>query len=336
MLREAREIGLGQIFEAKLRNGKDVPYPVLCVESKEGVRKIPVLSVRDPKHKFLIAEKIVSGEVGAFGVGVVGVLKAVGKDPSKDIEGGKKFWEIKKGRGITDKVPMMMLPEHHDKIVDYDKLHEDFAYLKDPEERRKFYGTLPFHAILPLADNAIINKDVFVTTAEDSKSKPLDQQASIPTVCVFFSGGDRAWERIAQLAYKINPNVHLGISSLNDHGEQSPYNLSELVQYVNKKQRADFDFFVDDPIVAKYDIRSSMTIVRLPHKGEVPEITIVRKGSIGAETLRKHMGNMRVGGHPVRELASAKFAGHGHPEEIRNKGLDDRVLQYLREARIFI
>jgi len=331
MLREMQETNEGRPFNAQLREGKDMPYPLLHIESERGIREIPVFSVRNTDHHRLIAEHIVSGDVGVFGVGVIGILKAIPRDSVNESEGKKTFWEIKKGRKLEDKVPMMMLPEHHSKIVDYDKVHPDFAYLKDPEKRRKFYGTIPFHTILPLAEGAKINKSVFVTTFEDSKKKPLDQQSSIPTVCVFFSGGDKAWESIAQLAYSINPDVHLGISSLNDHGEHSPYDFDELKEYINKKKEADFDFVVDDPIVAKYKIRSSMTIIRLPQVGESPEITIVRKGSIGTDTLRRHMEDMKDGGHLIRELASAKFASHGHPEDVRLKGLDDKVIQYLRE-----
>ncbi|MDP2586111.1 MAG: hypothetical protein Q8P29_04500 [Candidatus Levybacteria bacterium] len=321
-----------QSFVARLEENRGGPYPFLRVESQEGPREVPVLSVRNSDHHRLIAEHIVSGSTGVFEVGVIGVLKAIPSDSAINNGGEKVFWEIKRGRKLEDKVPMMMLPEHHDKVIDYDKIHPDFAYLKDSGKRRKFYGTIPFHAILPLADGAIINQNVFVTTPEDSKKKPLDQQVSNSTVCVFFSGGDKAWNNIAQLANTINPNVHLGISSLNDHEEQSPYDFKELIDYVNKKQRIDFNFIVEDPIVAKYQIKSSMTIIRLPQVGEPPEIVIIRKGSIGADTLRRHMGNMRNGGHLVRELASAKFASHGHSEEVRGKGLDDRVLGYLSEV----
>jgi hypothetical protein len=329
MVKESLEIINKQPFTVRLKEGK--LYPSLHVESEEGTRDIPVFSVRNSEHYKLIAEHVTSGSVGAFEVGVIGIVKAVSSDPLKDNGGGDFFWKVKKGRERADKVPMMMSPEQHDLIVDYNLIHPSFAFLKDAKKRREFYGKFPFHVVLPLAEGAKVNKDVFVTTVDDSRKKTSDQHMSYSTVCIFYPGEDKAWDNITQLANTINPNVHLGITSFNDHNEQSPWNFDELISYCNSKQKADFSFVVRDPIVAKHEIKSSMTIIKLPHINEPLAISVMRKGSIGIETLRTHVKNITGEDIPIIELKSAKFASHGHVEEIRNKGLDDRVLRYLRE-----
>lgn len=316
-----------QPFTVRLEENNNGHYPFLHIDSLEGARSIPVFSVRNPDHHKLIAEWASSGAVVAFEVGVMGVMIAVNKDPKiKDGSWGR-FWEVKRGRDATDKVPIMMLPKDMDEIVDFNRLHEDFDYLKDPKKRQVFFGTLPFHTILPLREDANINHAVFVTTSEDTRKKPADQFVPVSTVCLYVQGGDKTWEKVAQLINIFNPNVHLGISSLNDHGEHSPYDLYELIKYIQEKQRVDFDFVITDEIVRKYKIRSSMTQIRLPLKGEAPEILVVRNGPIGSDTLSKHTG------HKVRVLPTAKLASHGHSSDVRSKGLDDRILGYLRDVK---
>lgn len=315
-----------QSFVVRLDENKGGHSPLLNIESEEGIkREIPVYSVREPLHHKMIARSAISGKVVLFEVGVIGFMIAVSNDPAKD-GNSEKFWELKRGRDRADKVPIMMLPEDQDKIVDFDKLHPDYHYLKDPKNRQKFFGTFPIHTILPLREEIMdINRDVFVTTLEDTIGKPADQFVSVPTVCVYSQGGDKTWETITKLASSLDPNVYLGISSFNDHGEHSPYDFGDLIEYVQRKQRVDFDYVVRDPIVAKYNIRSSMTQIRLPLKGETPEIRIVRKGPVGIDMLRQHARP-----HSVMELASAEFASNGHPGGIPIA--DGRINAYLAEA----
>jgi hypothetical protein len=328
MLKEI-EIKERQSLAVEFDESKNKRYPFLNVKSAEGIKRIPVLSVRNPNHHIQIAEWIASGHVGALEAGVIGVLIAVPDDPLVNDHNSKKFWEVKRGRGVLDKVPMMMSPEQHDNVVDYSKIHPDFKFLKDLGKRREFFGKYPFHTILPVASYAMIDKDVFITTPEDSQKKSSDpeQWISEPTVCVFFPGGDSAWRNISGLTSYINPDSHVGVSSLNDHGEKSPFDLDELINYVNNKQRVDFDFLIQDPVARSAEIRSSHTQIRLPLEDEPAEILVIRKGSVSTNMLREHFG-----GYPIRELKSAKFASHGHSEKIRNKGLDDRVLNYLKKA----
>lgn len=304
---------------------KEAIYPFLRIESPQEVRQVPVYSVREPFHYSAIAKAIASGAVIAFEVGVMGIMIAV-EDPRTGKDNWKKFWEVKRGRASQDKVPMMMLPKDQYKVVDFNKLHKDFQYLRDPQKRHEFFGSLPFHTILPFKESVRhINRDAFVTTSEDSKKKPADQYVPSSTICIYFQGGDKVWVNIAERVKHYNPYVQLGISSLNDHGEQSPYTFEELVGYVNKKQRIDFDYVVRDPIAARAQIKSSHTQIRLPLEGEPAEILVVRKGPVSAETISKHTG------HPVRVLASAKFASRGYPENV---SLDGRVLEYLKEANL--
>lgn len=306
-----------KILSVVYDEGKGKPHPFLRINSKEGLRVIPVYSVREPSHQEKIAQCMTSGDVVVFeAAGVMGFMVAVNCDQSKGDDNWKKFWEVKRGRSSTDKVPIMMLPEDQYKIVDFDKLHSEYRYLKDPERRKSFFGALPFHTILPLKDDAKeINRDVFVTQAGGP-----NKQA---TICLYFQGGDRVWRDIAELTRSVNSGVHLGISSFNDHGEPPPYDFDELLTYIVIKQRMDFGFVVRDPIAAKHGIRSSHTQIRLPLIGEQPYIIVVRKGPVSADTISKHTG------HTVKISENAKFASRGEPEDV---DLGKRVSQYLKEA----
>ncbi|MBI2028142.1 MAG: hypothetical protein HYT07_00900 [Candidatus Levybacteria bacterium] len=309
----------------KISHDKNVGglHPLLKVEGENGTKSIPILSVREKAHHEAIANAMVSGDAVAFEVGVVGLMIAVG-DKRLGGNAWKTFWEVKKGRAPEDKVPFMMLPEDHDKVVDFTKIHEDFQFLKDAEARKKFFGALPFHTILPIReDNESLNRNAFVTTPEETLKKPADQRLSESTVCIYWQGGDTDWRRIAELAKKINPDVYLGITSLNEHGKPSPWNFSELLKHIEDGRGKELNHIVQDPVIAKADIKSSHTQVRVPLKGEKPAIIIVRKGPISADTINKFTG------FPVRTLESAKLASRGHSPDV---SLDERILEHLQKV----
>jgi len=300
----------------------------LIVGSHEGLRRIPVYSIRNSKSHPDISRAIASGKPIAFEVGVIGILIAVSASADEGNDNGSKFWTIKKGRSPNDRVPMMLRPKDHPKVVDYNKLHPDFRYLADDKEaRERFYGNLPLHTILPVrTDTETINRQVFVTTPTDLQGKPTDQYVPCPTVCLYFQD-DEDWMNIAEQAHQLNPNVMFGITSFNDHGQPSPFNFNELLEYVQRRGKVDFEAVVRDPIVEKADIRSSHTQIRLPLEGEAPEILIVRKGPVSADAIRETTG------HPVRVLESAKLAGRGHPDDV---DLYSRVVSYLEAAKVNI
>jgi hypothetical protein len=318
-----------KLFSATFNENQSSLFPFLNINTGDGTTKIPVFSLRQPEHQNIIAKWIASGRAGAVEIGVMGVLKAVSPENDIDTYSGNTFWKVKKGRGPLDKIPVLMPPDDHARIVDYARLHPDFAFLEDPENRRRFFDKYPFHTILPVAPEAEINVDVFVTTPEESRRKYADpdQWTAASTICAFFLGGDCIWEKIAGLVSQLNPAIKIGISSLNDHGEQPPYDFYEFVSYVNLKQRMDYDFVIQDPVIRRSQIRSSFTQIRLPLRGEAPEVLVTRKGSLSTDLLKKHLG-----GYAIRELSSAKTASHGHSEEVRRIGLDDRVLDYLERA----
>ncbi len=297
------------------------PHPFIRVESEYGLLSIPVYDVRNKDHHGLIVNSLNSGTMGAFEVGVIGLLKAVG-DQRVEKENWKRLLNVKKGRTSGDKFPFMMHPKDHDLVVDFSKLHPDFHFLVDPIAREKFYGKIPFHTVLPFRENnEWLNREAFVTTAEESIRKPGDQQVGISTVCIYFPGGDPIWKDILR---RVNPTLALAITSLNDHGEPSPWNYDELLDHTRKKRRVDFRFVIRDEIVANAKISSSHTMIRLPHMEERSEILIMRKGPVSADTISKFTG------FPVRILDSAKLATRGHPEGVR---LDDRVLEYLQKVK---
>jgi len=316
----------GKSFAVKY--DESVPgYGLLKVESSEEFRQIPVYSIRNPDHHKLIAKSISSGAPGAFeAAGVIGILIAV-KDSRAGDDSYEQFWKIKRGRQSQDKVPMMLPPRHQWSIVDFDELHPDFRYLKDSKNREKFYGQLPLHVIWPFKETASnVNRKAFVTTKEDYDNKPEDQRVGVSTVCIYFQD-DEDWRRVAEFGKRFNPHVFFGISSFNDHGEQPPFDFEELMQYVRLKQRVDFDYVIRDSIATNANIKSSHTQIRPPLWYESPEIRVVRRGPVSAETISAHTG------HPVITLKSARLASRGHPEDVN---LDPNVFKYINDANLHI
>lgn len=302
---------------------------VFHVSSPEfGEKSVPILSIRNPEDHHRIGETIASGVPVAFEVGVIGVLLAV-NDPYTPLpDNWKAFWEIKRGRQSTDKVPMYMPPEHQWKIVDFEKLHPEFRKLKSMPEREKLYGNLPLHIIMPFKEKAKdVNTKVFVTYPEDAKNKPQDMQVPVPTVCLFFQE-DRDWRYVAEHAMKVNPFAYYGVTSFNDHGEPSPWTLDDLADYTVKKGiLPPYDAIVEDPIFRMANIMSSHTQVRLPLVGEDPTIKIVRMGPVSGEMIEKQTG------YKTEVLPSAKFAASGHPE---GTDLSENVYSYIKQANNFI
>ena len=302
---------------------------LFVADREAGVEKdIPIFSVREPAHHKDIARAVASGVPVAFEVGVIGVLLAV-NDPYTPLpDNWRTFWEIKRGRQPTDKVPMLMPPEHQWKIVDYDKLHPEFRRLRNLKDREKLYGQLPLHVIMPFKESAIdVNRNVFVTEPKDTMSKPADLQVPVSTVCLFFQE-DKDWRKVAEHASYINPFAYYGVTSFNDHGEPSPWTLDDLATYTVKKGiLPPYDVIVEDPIFREANIMSSHTQIRLPLVGEKPPIKIVRMGPVSGEMIEKQTG------YTTEVLPSAKFAASGHPE---GTDLSENVYNYIRQANNFI
>lgn len=285
----------------------------------EGEKEIPVYSIRNRDHHESIARLIASGKPVAFNVHVIGVLIAV-QDPRGRSDNWREFWRIKNGREPQDKVPFMMLPRHQYRVVDFEKVHQYFRYLKNPDKRREFYGRLPLHVIYPVKQNAaFIHQNAFITTFEDTLKKPEDQRVAVPTICVF-SQADSDWEHVAERAARLNHHALFGVTSFNDHGEQPPFNKAQFMDYIGGKGVLDVEGFVDDEFA---NGASSHTQIRLPLVGERPELVVVRRGLISADLIKAQTG------HEVRVLESAKVASRGHPPEAN---LDNLFFGFIQDV----
>lgn len=318
----------GDFLTAEHRTRADGGREFYVSSPEYGEKSVPIMSIRNPADHRRIGETIASGVPVAFEVGVIGVLLAV-NDPYTPLpDNWRTFWEIKRGRQPTDKVPMYMPPEHQWKIVDYEKLHPEFRKLRSMPEREKLYGNLPLHIIMPFKESAKdVNQNVFVTYPQDLQNKPKDLQVPIPTVCLFFQE-DKDWRRVAEHAMKVNPFAYYGVTSFNDHGEPSPWSIDELAAYTVKKGvLPPYDAIVEDHIFRAADIRSSHTQVRLPLVGEDPTIRIVRMGPVTGEMIERQTG------YQTEVLPSAKFAASGHPE---GTDLSANVYSYIRQANEFV
>ena len=311
--------------------GEIQPHLILPTRERAGFlgiknNIIPVFSVRIPEQHYQIAQATSSKKPVAFEApGVFGILLAV--ENSRELNtNGHQFWTLKQGRERADKVPFMLPPRDLPRIIDLNKVHPDYHHLRNAKDREQFWGNLPFHLIGPVIDNIpVVRPEVFITTPEDSQKKPPDQYVPVSTVCAYFQN-DEDWDNIARLSNRFTHRSLFGITSFNDNGEQPPFNIHELAQYMNLKTQngsttfLDIEAIVIDEAAEKTNIRSSQTQVRLPLPFESPELIIIRQGPVSPRMLSEQTG------HPVKVLNSAKTASRGHPD---NHDLTSYLIEFL-------
>lgn len=280
----------------------------------DGEKKIvPVLNFREDSHKKDIARALISGEpVAAFGIGNYGL--AVGVDHPRRgrfSDSWEYYWRFKPDRPRDAHIPILLPPKNWDLIVDLRKIHPQFRRMFYRENLEKMYKEAVIsHIIAPTFNFAPhINHPAFVTSKESKNSVSA------------FWWDDPDLEEIADIAMRLDPNVLIGISSFNDHGENPAFNYEEVKEYVIKKKKVPFKYIVMDPVGESVEVKSSHPQFKVPEKGEKPVWKVVRRGSVSVKRFLRatHMPFNAEGED------EAPFAPRAYPEDINLDSLVDRV-----------
>lgn len=276
----------------------------------ERLKCIPVYNLRNDSHKEDIAKALISGKPGtAFGVGNYGYVVGI-DNPRRERHPNSwmEFWNFKPERPKDAHIPILLPPKYWNSIVDFSKIHPDFKSLFTREKLNKLYkDAVIFHIVAPTFDFAPhINHPALITNENGSKSVSA------------FWWDDPDMEEIADIAIRLDPNMLIGISSFNDHGENPAFSYEEVIGYILKKKRVPFEFIVRDPIGEEVQVRSSHPQFKVPEKGEKGIWKVVRRGSRSVKRF------LTATGLPFKADGehSAPFAPRAYSEDVN---LDDLV-----------
>src|SRR3989344_1544942 len=280
-------------------------------------KEVSVFNLRDDRHKEDIAKALISGEpVAAFGIGNYGL--AVGIDHPRRgrfPDSWEHYWRFKPDRPKDAHIPILLPPKYWNSIIDFRKIHPEFRKMFTRENLERAYReAVIFHIIAPTFDFAPhINQPALIT----SKDGKLSVSA--------FWWDDPDLKEIADIAMRLDPNVLIGISSFNDHGENPAFNYEEVIGYIIRKRRVPFKYVIRDEIGESIGVRSSHPQFKVPEKGDDPVWRVVRKGSVSVE---KFLAATHLP-FPVEGQEEAPFAPRSHPEKTN---LDDLVDKVHRET----
>lgn len=315
--------------DVKYPSNRSMPW-LMDVKIGDQRKRVPVYHCREDLHKEAIAKHFADSEVCvAFGVGNYGVAILL-DDPrrTKHPDAWKGFSRIKPDREPFDKVPIFISPKDFHQVVDFDAMHPEFArLLRDRDWREKLWRDgVSFHIVVPVPADAHYIHPILITTPQDLKKagKPAEQLVNVNTASIF-RWHDPDWLEIADIITRYNPFGTAGISSFNEHGEQSVYIFDEAVEWVIKKKRCPFDFVVRDEVGESVGVRSSHPQIRVPLRGESPEWIGLRHGAISFE------GWLRAINSPfgIRVLPTAKVASRATTPDTN---LDDLVFEVKRRT----
>lgn len=281
-------------------------------QKRKGYHKVSRLSFRDSSHLNKIVKELVHKDrpIAFYGWGVSGMVGRVDEKSES-----QKFWLFKNNRPLGAKIPLLEPPEYAVNHIDWQKVHPKFRYLKDPKQLKKLWSSkFPFHLIFPYRiEGNSLNQSV-VTPAFDKEVAP---DTPTPTFCLFWVE-DPALIALINEVKKTGEDIYLGVSSLNDHGEQPPFNTSELETYLKKKKIGHYSMIVEDPLLEPLDIASSHSQFVAPLNNQEPVWTMKRKGSLSADGFSKSTGL------PVKVATDIKVAARRESYEIE---LDDKLFQ---------
>lgn len=251
---------------------------------------IAVVSFRDPRHLDLVVDYTMSDKPFAFhGWGVMGAGKRVDKKSN--------FWGhhlmLKKGRSLGSKIPLLEPPEYAVKHIDWNAVHPSLQYLKDPKEFAKLWSSgRPFHIIAPYNAKGDTLTPAVVTSAYD---KEVASHTSVYTVCIFWIN-DPALVEFMKRVKKIDYQIQIGVTSLNDPGQLPDFFTDKLIETFKKNGVTLYDLVVEDPLLEPLQIASSHSQFALPLKDQLePVFTVKRKGSLSPAEFSRLTGFKVVG-----------------------------------------
>jgi len=278
------------IAEKEIRPGveykqrESISFPELGVE-------IPVYDIRNLFDHITIAQEIAKGRQMAMFGGVWGGFQGVrGREESGN---GYLKW-AKKDRPKEAKYAVMIPPAKSHEIIDWSLVHEDLRFLEDPDSFKSLWGThgAYLHVIAPVRSDAQF-PDVFVTSPDEYAKRYPDHPRISSSTAAFLWRADPYYERFADLVDRFsNSTTHIGVTSLNKHGEKPPYTFEEFVAHLRdgKADPREVHLVVRDSIYEKSEALGSHTQIKLPLVDEEGVVKILRVGTLSPQGLERRTG----------------------------------------------
>lgn len=261
------------------------------LEIKEIGVKIPIFDLRNLDDHEAIASSIAIGARVAFFGGVWGVFKGVEHTKKEELF----FHIIKTGRPKEAKIAMLTQPKVAVDMIDWSKVHPQFRNLQDPQEFDRLWSSHGsfLHIIGPVSPELYDLPGVFITTPEDFKARYPNLKPIKHSTACFVWHDDPYLENVVKRTEELSPKkIHIGVSTLNTHGQEPPYAYEELIGYLSDGRidpRA-IDLVVRDKIYEDYEAFGSHTQIRVPLDSEEPVLKVVRIGSLSPDGFRNSTG----------------------------------------------
>lgn len=309
------EVSHHQAFKALQRPDSVKVETIPLVDGS--VKKISILSFRNHQHYSRVVECLVNDKPIAFhGWGVSGVCGRIDAESNFS-----KFWDLKTGRPPGSKVPLLEPPHFATSHIDWDSIHPQYKYLKDPNELNKLWSSrLPFHLIFPYNFKGKSLSKAVITQAYD---QDVPSDISVPTFCMFWMA-DPAVDHLVRKVKNRDSGIQLGVTSLNESGQLPPFNTNDLLAHLRERRIDQYDIVVEDPLIEPINIASSHSQFRVPLVGDEPKFTMIRQGNLSAK------GFTRYSGLPVVIADKVKMAARAASV---NEDLDGKVLEAARKIR---
>lgn len=252
---------------------------------------IPVFDLRNLDHQAEAAKLLTRGARMAMYGGVWGGFRAVKRWDFAE----RFFHQVKVGRPEEAKIPLMTLPEDAVRIIDWSRVHADFRFLEDYWNFAKLWESHGafLHIIAPVRETLKSLPPIFVTSAEEfDRRYPNSTPVSSPTIAGVWRD-DPYLRHFATLIRRYShTDMHIGVSTLNPHGEEPPYTFEEFKKdlSVGRIPAESIDLIVKDGLYEETEAFSSHTQLRLPLTGETPTLKVVRIGSLSPEGFKQATG----------------------------------------------
>ena len=300
-------------LDVKKNGPKGIWYIDVNINNKR-LPPIPVFHIREDSHKKDIAQALVSGEpVVAFGIGNYGLAIGV-EDPrrGRNPNSWNGWWDFKPERPIESKVPILLPWKHWSRVMDKRKLHPNIRPLFTYEKLKQLYRDgIVFHIKTATYDRAPhIDNRCFI---QEENGKRM--------ISLLF-GDDPDIYEVADLAFRFDPQVLVGISSYNPRGENPAFSFEEVLEMILRTKKVGFKYLVRDEVGEAVGVRSSMSIFVV----EEDHFYEQRRGSISKE---KFIQALALNNTYVRSDNNPVYAARGHK---KNRTLDNLVEEVQRRS----
>lgn len=277
------------IAEQEIRPGVEYRGRESISFSELGV-EIPVYDIRNLSDQADIAREIAKGRQMAMFGGVWGGFQGI----SADVESEGYLKWAKQDRPKEAKYVVMTPPAKSHELIDWSQVHEDLRYLEDPDSFESLWAThgAYLHVIAPVRSDAQF-PDVFVTSPTEYAKRYPDHPRISSSTAAFLWRADPYFERFTDLVDRFsNSTTHIGVTSLNKHGEKPPYTFEEFVAHLRdgKSDPREVHLVVRDSIYERSEALGSHTQIKLPLVDEEGVVKILRVGTLSPQGFEKSTG----------------------------------------------